>query len=213
MRTFQRLVSAVSLAGVLVATGGVSTAAAAPATITRSFVDGQSVAVELVETSGCIQTITAVVASTSRSQPQGKLQTGFGFVFVHQRNECLSEQLITAAGEIETQILQIEPNLSAAHLVTSVNLNNILNGATFPVQVDLTFRATGKHVAGITVSTQLEKGDDRLSAIFRFWGIQRSAEVVGTVSSGSVLFASSASTTVQAFIDTSQLADLIVVRS
>jgi hypothetical protein len=184
---------AVMLAMLLVSLVLFGTAAVDAATEVQKFaVKGQAASAYFssVDDTGCIVSYAGVFAGDqiTQSKPQPSTTVSSVFVFLDIVDNCTWTYLTSASGyaELAPDQFVVDKKLSSADLTAAVELYNYVTGASFLVDVDLHWTATGSATQSGSRSFYRSPG---FSVKSNFKGAFAPASATGTILDGSTNYA------------------------
>jgi hypothetical protein len=140
-------------------------------------------------TDPCIQTSAFVSATEGRlKEGQGKPElVSEVFVSIFQFNTCTGEVFLDAFGsaQLSPEAFAVEGQLDAATLTATVEVCDFITGGCFPVDVQLTWSATGPVVKD---KSKFQSTSPGCKFKFDFMGNFRDAVATGTITGGGFSF-------------------------
>ena len=119
---------------------------AAPAQTVHFRLKGLTASAFFDSSEGCVQTSASVQATSNRIKMTGRPETTpSAFVSLFQFDNCSFTVLLSAFGsaDLPAGALEINRNLSAATLNTSVDVLDFVSNTAFPVDISLNWSGTG----------------------------------------------------------------------
>lgn len=142
-----------------------------------------------LDSSGCIATSADISAVDGRIKMEGspKSLTSSAAIFISQFDTCTETLLLAADGftELAADAFQIDKQVTAARLNTTIEIFDFVSGTSFPVDISVRWTGTG--------NTSTERHHDQIKAPgftvnSRFSGTFRDATAASIISDGTTNF-------------------------